>query len=102
MASPNLSLPYTTAVVSGSATTSIPNAKYIVGYVNLAVTAQTPTLAVTDNNGLNANVPQVGALGVNGIVNYPPPGMQVNGLSVTPSGALTAPGVAILYRTKSD
>jgi hypothetical protein len=38
------------------------------------------------------------ALGASAVVSYPAPGLPVNGISVTASGSVTGPGIAVLYR----
>lgn len=100
MAGSVIDAPYLVLLVSGSAANAATNAKYLLGFVNLDKAAQTATLAVVDNTGTNtAGLPQQAALGASIPVLYPAPGIPVNGLNVTPSAALTGPGVAVLYRT---
>lgn len=92
--------PYSVLLVAGTAAAAATNAKYLLGFVNLDKAAQTATLAVVDNSGVNtAGLPQQAALGASAPILYPAPGIPVNGLNVTPSAALTGPGVAVLYRT---
>lgn len=100
MAGTDVQAAYSVLLVSGSAVAAATNAKFILAFVNLDKAAQTATLANVDNSGLStAGIPQIAALGASQIITYPAPGFPVNGINVTPSGSLTGPGVAVLYRT---
>lgn len=87
-------LPVTTTTATGDS-----NARYILSFTNLDKVAQTATLAVTNNAGTTAGMPQIAALGASQVITYPAPGFPVNGFSVTASGTLTGPGISVLYRT---
>jgi hypothetical protein len=83
-------------LVTTTNATPAANARYLVGIVNLANAAQTATLALTDNSGSTANLPQIGALGASQVITFPAPGFPCNGFSVVASGTPTT-GVAFLW-----
>lgn len=89
-------------VVNSTNATAAPGARFLLGFVNLDKAAQTATLAVVDSTGASTpGLPQQAALGASAVVTYPAPGFPVNGLSVTASGSVTGPGIAVLYRTNA-
>ena len=100
MASTVVDAAYSILIVNTTNATPAGNAQYLLAVVNLDKAAQTATISVVDNTGNStAGVPQIAALGASQVISYPAPGLPVNGISATASGALTGPGVAFLYRT---
>lgn len=89
---------YPKVVVTTTAATGDQNARYLLAVVNLSSTAQTATVALTDNNGSTTTLPQIAALGASQVILYPPPGFPCQGFSAVASGTPTT-GIAFLYRT---
>ena len=98
MAGSVVDAPYQVLIATTTNATGDAQARYLLGVVNLAATAQTATVAMTDNAGLTTTLPQIAALGASQVISYPAPGLPINGFSAVASGTPTT-GIAFLYRT---